>query len=118
MIIGHGIDLQEISTIEKAYKRNERFAQKVLTSKELAIFNNLTGKRQITYLAGRWSVKEAFSKAMGTGIGKLSFQHIEVLSDKKGRPYISQSPFTGNSFVSISHSGDYVQASVILEEEK
>ncbi|AEF24615.1 holo-ACP synthase [Streptococcus parauberis] len=117
MIIGHGIDLQEISAVEKAFRRNERFAQKVLTSNELAIFNGLTGKRQITYLAGRWSAKEAFSKALGTGIGKLSFHHIEVLSDKKGRPYISRSPFNGNSFVSISHSGDYVQASVILEEE-
>ncbi|KHD46329.1 holo-ACP synthase [Streptococcus hongkongensis] len=118
MIIGHGIDLQEISAVEKAYQRNERFAQKVLTSKELAVFNSLTGKRQITYLAGRWSAKEAFAKAMGTGIGKLTFHHIEVLSDEKGRPYISQSPFTGNSFISISHSGNYVQTSVILEENK
>lgn len=118
MIIGHGIDLQEISAIEKAYKRQPRFVQKVLTEKERAVFASYKGQRQMTYLAGRWSVKEAFSKAMGTGIGKLSFQDIEVLSDEKGRPYISRSPFLGRAIVSISHSGDFVQSSVILEADK
>lgn len=118
MIIGHGIDLQEISAIERAYKRNPRFAEKVLTTNELAIFQAHSGKRQMTYLAGRWSAKEAFSKAMGTGIGKLSFQDIEVASDAKGRPFFSRSPFSGQSFLSISHSGQYVQASVILEEKE
>ncbi|VTS14600.1 4'-phosphopantetheinyl transferase [Streptococcus pseudoporcinus] len=116
MIIGHGIDLQEISAIEQVYQRNPRFAQKVLTPRELAIFETYNSKRQISYLAGRWSAKEAFSKAMGSGIGKLSFQDIEVASDEKGKPYFSQSPFRGRSFLSISHSGDFVQASVILEE--
>ncbi|MGT2959003.1 holo-ACP synthase [Streptococcus bovimastitidis] len=118
MIIGHGIDLQEIAAIERAFKRNPRFAQKVLTASELAIFEAHSDWRQITYLAGRWAAKEAFSKAMGTGIGKLSFQDIEVASDPKGRPYFSRSPFSGQSFLSISHSGDYVQASVILEEKE
>lgn len=37
MIVGHGIDLQEISAIEKVYQRNPRFAQKILTEQELAI---------------------------------------------------------------------------------
>lgn len=118
MIIGHGIDLQEISAVEKAYKRQPRFAQKVLTQKEFDIFEAYKGKRQISYLAGRWSAKEAFAKAMGTGIGKLSFQDIEVLSDEKGKPFINRSPFTGKAWISISHSGDFVQSSVILEEEK
>ncbi|MCK1235692.1 holo-ACP synthase [Streptococcus uberis] len=118
MIIGHGIDLQEISAVEKAYKRQPRFAQKVLTQKEFDIFEAYKGKRQISYLAGRWSAKEAFAKAMGTGIGNLSFQDIEVLSDEKGKPFINRSPFIGKAWISISHSGDFVQSSVILEEEK
>ncbi|MGT2888122.1 holo-ACP synthase [Streptococcus didelphis] len=118
MIFGHGIDLQEVSAVEKANQRSPRFARKVLTPKEYETFQSFSGKRQVFYLAGRWSAKEAFSKAMGTGIGKLSFRDIEVLSDDKGRPYISKSPFEGRSFVSISHSGDFVQASVILEENK
>ncbi|MGT2935281.1 holo-ACP synthase [Streptococcus castoreus] len=118
MIVGHGIDLQELSAIEKAYQRNPRFAQKVLTDKEFTIFKTFPYKRQISYLAGRWSGKEAFSKAMGTGIGHITFQDIEILNDEKGQPALTKSPFMGKSFISISHSGNYVQASVILEDTK
>mgnify|MGYP001737540690 FL=1 len=67
-------------------------------------------------LAGRWSAKEAFSKAMGTGIGKLGFQDLEVLNNEKGAPYFSKSPFSGNVWLSISHTEQFVTASVILEE--
>ncbi|GFE47936.1 holo-[acyl-carrier-protein] synthase [Streptococcus canis] len=118
MIVGHGIDLQEVSAIEKAYQRNPRLAQKVLTKQELAVFETYPYKRQISYLAGRWSGKEAFAKAMGTGIGQLTFQDIEILNGTKGRPVLTKSPFEGKTFISISHSGDYVQASVILEDGK
>ncbi|HEL0698625.1 holo-ACP synthase [Streptococcus equi] len=116
MIVGHGIDLQDISAIEKVYLRNARFARKVLTDKELALFKQFSHHRKMTYLAGRWAGKEAFSKAMGTGIGQLTFQDIEIINDSKGRPIITKSPFQGKAFISISHSGGYVQASVILED--
>ncbi|MBY5033538.1 holo-ACP synthase [Streptococcus gallolyticus] len=117
MIVGHGIDLQEISAIEEAYLRRPRFAEKVLTIQELVRFETLTGKRKMEYLAGRWAAKEAFSKAWGTGIGTLGFQDIEILNDEKGAPYINRSPFSGRIWLSISHSGNFVQASLILEEE-
>ena len=116
MIIGHGIDLQEISRVEKAYKRNPVFAKKVLTDLEFERFVTLKGQRQMEYLAGRWSAKEAFAKAWGTGIGKLRFHDIEVATNEKGAPIITSKVFLGNTFVSISHSGGFVQASVILEE--
>lgn len=67
-------------------------------------------------LAGRWAVKEAFSKALGVGIGIVGFQDIEVLNNRQGAPYIAKSPFSGKIWLSISHSGEFVQASVILEE--
>ena len=67
--------------------------KRVLTAKEMERFNSLKGRRQIEYLAGRWSAKEAFSKAMGTGIGKLGFQDLEVLNNERGAPYFSQAPF-------------------------
>ena len=116
MIIGHGIDLQEISEVKKAYEKNPRFAQKVLTDLEMERFKTLKGKRQMEYLAGRWSAKEAFTKAWGTGIGKLRFHDIEIATNQKGAPVISSKVFSGKSHVSISHSGNFVQASVILEE--
>ena len=55
MIRGHGIDIEEISSIGRAYEKNERFAEKILTAQELARFGSLKGKRKLEYLAGRWS---------------------------------------------------------------
>ena len=65
MIKGHGIDIEEISSIQKVYEKNARFAQKILTAAEFDRFEKLTGKRKMEYLAGRWSAKEAFSKRGG-----------------------------------------------------
>ncbi len=117
MIRGHGIDLQAISQVAKAYAKNNRFARKVLTAEEFVVFENLKGQRQMNYLAGRWSAKEAFAKAWGTGIGQISFQDLEVLTNELGAPVFTKHPFSGNVWVSISHSGDLVQSSVILEEK-
>ena len=116
MIVGHGIDIEELSSIERAVTRHTGFAKRVLTAKEMERFTSLKGRRQIEYLAGRWSAKEAFSKAMGTGIGKLTFQDLEVLNNEKGAPYFSQAPFSGKIWLSISHTDQFVTASVILEE--
>lgn len=88
MIFGHGIDLQEISAVKKAYDRNPRFAKKVLTPKEWERFESLSGERQMSFLAGRWAGKEAFSKAWGTGIGAVGFKDIEILNNDKGAPWL------------------------------
>ncbi len=117
MIIGHGIDIEELASIEKAVERHDGFAKRVLTVGEIERFTSLKGRRKIEYLAGRWSAKEAFSKALGTGIGKLSFQDMEVLNDERGAPYFSQAPFSGKIWLSISHTDQFVTASVILEEK-
>lgn len=116
MIVGHGIDIEALASIQNAVKKREGFAQRVLTDKELKRFASLKGRRQIEYLAGRWSAKEAFSKAMGTGIGKLGFQDLEILNNERGAPYFSKSPFSGKVWLSISHTDQFVTASVILEE--
>ena len=117
MIVGHGIDIEELASIQNAVKKREGFAQRVLTDKEMERFASLKGRRQIEYLAGRWSAKEAFSKAMGTGIGKLGFHDLEILNNERGAPYFSKSPFSGKVWLSISHTDQFVTASVILEED-
>lgn len=117
MISGIGIDICEIDRIEQAQVKNEKFAERVLTPKELAIFNRLTGHRRYEFLAGRYAAKEAYSKAYGTGIGKLSFLDIEVLPNDKGQPQVTKNPFLGRAFVSISHSREVAIAQVILEAE-
>ena len=116
MIVGHGIDIEALASIQNAVEKREGFAQRVLTDKEMERFASLKGRRQIEYLAGRWSAKEAFSKAMGTGIGKLGFQDLEVLNNQRGAPYFSKSPFSGKVWLSISHTDQFVTASVILQE--
>ena len=117
MIVGHGIDIEELASIQNAVEKRKGFAQRVLTDKEMERFSSLKGRRQIEYLAGRWSAKEAFSKAIGTGIGKLGFQDLEVLNNERGAPYFSKSPFSGKVWLSISHTDQFVTASVILEED-
>ena len=117
MIVGHGIDIEELASIQNAVEKRKGFAQRVLTDKEMERFSSLKGRRQVEYLAGRWSAKEAFSKAMGTGIGKLGFQDLEILNNERGAPYFSKSPFSGKVWLSISHTDQFVTASVILEED-
>lgn len=117
MIVGHGIDLQDIEAIADVRRKNIKFPQRILTDREFERYSQLKGRKQIEFLAGRWAAKEAFSKAMGTGIGKVGFQDVEILNNANGAPYVTLSPFNGKIWISITHSGNFAQASVILEEK-
>lgn len=115
MIKGIGIDIIEINRIARAVHKRERFVRRILTEKEHARYDKLPSeRRRLEFLAGRFAAKEAFAKAMGTGIGKLSFQHIEILSDKHGAPNLACATYEGNVFISISHSKEYAVAQVVL----
>lgn len=79
-ITGLGMDAVELSRIEKIVAEPKTFLQKVLTPAELEKYNSLPTKRKVEFLAGRFAAKEAYAKALGTGIGQhVSFQDIEVL---------------------------------------
>ncbi|RHW47763.1 holo-ACP synthase [Bombilactobacillus bombi] len=116
MIQGLGIDITEIERVWQASLRTKGFIQRVLTPAEITVYNQYTGQRQKEFLAGRFSAKEAFSKAMGTGIGKVKFQDLTVLNDEQGQPYIEQQLYSGKVLISISHTDDYVLTEVILEK--
>ncbi|WP_137597975.1 holo-ACP synthase [Paucilactobacillus kaifaensis] len=118
MIFGTGIDLTEISRIDQMQTNHPHFAAKVLTQKELLQYDLLSGQNKREFIAGRFSLKESFSKAYGTGIGEeLSFQDIEILNNEVGRPILTQSVFDGQAHVSVSHIHDLVVTQVILEKE-
>ncbi len=117
MIAGIGLDIVDIERINKAYIKRPSFADRVLTTNELEYFHSLKGTRKIEFLAGRFSAKEAFSKALGTGIGKLTFRDVEILPDDQGKPMITVCPFPGKAWVSISHTGTIAVAQVILEDK-
>src|SRR5699024_6393732 len=87
MITGLGTDIIEISRINKVNK-DDRLAKRILTADELHHYRNMTSEaRKNTYLAGRFAVKEAYSKALGTGIGgAVSFTGIKWVNDKDGEP--------------------------------
>lgn len=115
MIKGIGVDITELDRMETLIERQPRLKERILTEKEILIFDGLNGRRRIEYFAGRFAAKEAFSKAYGTGIGKyLSFLDIEISADDKGKPVISK-PFSNGVHLSISHSRDYAVAQVIIE---
>lgn len=115
MITGIGIDIIELKRIKQIYQRQDKFVDRVLTANEKAVFNTLTENRKIEYLAGRFAAKEAYSKAVGTGIGEnLSFLHIEIEKDEKGKPFIAK-PNNKGVHLSISHSKDYAIAQVVIE---
>jgi holo-[acyl-carrier protein] synthase len=116
MITGIGVDLIDLDHMADVLEKQPRIYKRILTPQEIEIYKTRSEKRKLEFLAGRFAAKEAFGKAMGTGIGKIvSFQNVTVLNDERGCPYIEESPFEGKAFISISHSRTAAIAQVVLE---
>lgn len=82
--IACGVDIVEIESIARSIKvGGERFLQRVYTPAELAFCRG-----RLPQLAARFAAKEAASKALGTGMRGISWHDIEVVSNKRGRPFI------------------------------
>ena len=117
MIKGVGIDSVEVERVKKIVDKGDSFAKKVLTPNEFAQYQEMKGKRKVEYLGGRFSLKESFSKAMGTGLGKyVSFQDVETLWDDLGHPVMTSTKFNGKIFPSITHDNHEIITFVVLEE--
>ena len=119
-MLAAGVDIVEISRIETMLERHgERFLQRVYTEGELAY-----AAGRLSTLAARWAAKEATAKALGTGIGQVSFQDIEVVCDGQGKPGLV---LHGNAArlathlhldefaLSLSHTADYAVAFVVAQ---
>lgn len=95
------------------------FLSRFFTEKENEYFEK---RQDPKVVAGNFAVKEAFSKAIGTGIRDFGFKDVEVLREEGGKPYIvlggklKKKQFR-KIHCSISHDGDYATAIVLLEEE-
>lgn len=119
MIFGTGIDLTEIARIQQIVNAGLKLPEKVLTPRERAVYDQYGPKRRVEFLAGRFSAKESYSKAFGTGIGAaVGFQDIEILDNAAGKPEITRHPFDGPAWISISHTDQMVMTQVILERGK
>lgn len=100
-----GTDIIQISRMEKSLQIHG-FKASVFTDKEISY-----AKKAETF-AGIFAAKEAYLKALGTGIN-CRLNNIEILHNSKGKPYING---IEKSDVSISHDGEYSVATVILWE--
>ncbi|HLU77189.1 MAG TPA: holo-ACP synthase [Burkholderiales bacterium] len=92
MIVGTGMDLVEIPRIEAALARHGvRFAERILTDLELRRFH--AHIKPAAYLAKRFAAKEAFSKAMTTGMRwPVSWRNIGVVNHPSGCPCFDLAP--------------------------
>ncbi len=126
-IYGFGVDLVNIDRIKKTIKRNKRFKTRIFSKQE--ILDCERKKNIFSCFAKKYAAKEAFSKALGTGISKgLSFNEIEILNNKKGKPLINLRKKTKlvtktiiknktfKCFVTISDEQPFALAAVIISK--
>jgi holo-[acyl-carrier protein] synthase len=88
VIVGIGTDVVSIARIQGVLERHgERFVNRVLTPDERPRFHRT--KAKASHLAKRWAAKEAFAKAIGTGIhAPFTWQSISVGRDPRGKPLV------------------------------
>lgn len=121
MIIGTGIDIVEVENLGKRLSRTS--FDKVFAEDERA-YAESKPKDSTQILAARWAAKEAFVKALGTGIQPAwPLKNIEVLHDDSGRPMFLLAekvqkllPEGSRVHLSMTHSREYAAAVVIIEK--
>ena len=125
-IAGTGIDIVEVSRIREVLDRHgSRFLGRVFTSAEVEY--SQAGGVVAQHLAGRFAVKEAVFKALGTGwSGRVRWRDVEVRTQPSGEPDVL---LTGGAacraramgivkmHISISHTSDHAIAHAIAEAE-
>lgn len=124
MIFGIGTDIVEYARFEAMWARHGvRFAERVLSERELPEFQTQTQRAR--FLAKRFAAKEAFAKAVGSGLRHpVSLHRISVTHDGLGKPvlqfddllrtYLAQLGINGHH-LSISDERDMIVAFVVLE---
>ena len=128
MIFGIGTDICDVRRIRATLqRRGERFAEKVLGPRELEVFRARRARaevRGVSYLATRFSAKEAFSKAIGLGLRTpMTWRACEVINAASGKPEIALSGALAEWFasrglraqVSLSDESDYAVSFVVIE---
>ena len=125
MIYGIGTDLVEVARIQESLDRfGDHFALRVLSEREMQEFH--LSNTQARFLAKRFAAKEAFAKALGTGIRKpATFENIGIGHDDLGKPVFDLAPELQASLdaksiqfahLSISDEKAFATAFVVLEK--
>lgn len=129
MIIGIGTDIVNIHRIEVIRRRwGDKWANRLFTPAEIKAAASLSNTGATAYYAKRFAAKEAFSKALGTGIGRFAtWQEIEILKNKDGAPLLTVSGQAAQTLVQkagpdyrihVSLSDDTMAVAVVVIETK
>lgn len=123
MIYGIGTDVVVIARLGAALEQfGDKFATKILSANELPLFQKCSDKPR--FLAKRFAAKEAFAKALGTGVRGFWFTDIEVSHNALGKPSITalgrckaicDVAKIAGMHLSVSDEKDLAQAFVVLE---
>lgn len=124
MIYGIGVDIAEISRFQKFLdQKNSALLNRLFSERELDSCK--TRKDTASCLAARFAAKEAFLKALGTGLRNgISWHDMEIVNDKLGKPEfqvsckaqeICSDRKISHPFLSLSHDGGNAIAMVVLE---
>ena len=124
-ILGIGVDIIQNKRIKNLIF-NKTFLSRTFSKNELIISKKVSSKTN--YFSKRFAAKEAFAKSIGTGFrDNLNFKDIEILNDKKGKPFYFKSKKIDtivkkkfkiknyNLFLSISDEKDYSIAFTIIQ---
>ncbi len=115
-----GVDILDISRMVKSMQ-SQSFMKRVFSQKELEMFEKRNFPPQT--VTANFCAKEAFSKALGTGVRGFKLSEVSVLRDELGKPYFE---FYGRALqlaenkrfsVSLSHTADTAIAFVIAEDK-
>lgn len=131
MIYGIGTDICDVRRIRESWQRHgERFARKVLSEGELAVFHARSQRwpeRGLRFLATRFSAKEAFSKAIGLGIRMpMTWRLCEIANLRSGQPVIVlhgelKTWFEArglSAHVTVTDESDYAASFVVVEKKQ
>ena len=123
-IFGIGTDIVNISRIKKSLNKNKKFKNKIFSLNEIKYCEKQSDK--IASYSKRFAAKEAFVKALGTGVTKgISFNEISITNNKNGAPFIELLGKTktivkkilkkkNNIYLSLSDEKKYALAIVII----
>lgn len=113
-MVGTGVDITEVRRLKHAVEKwGGSFLNRVFTDNEIKNAKRRTSFYQ--HLAGRFAAKEAVFKALGDP--QLSWKDVEILNDKRGRPYctfIDKKNRKVDIQISISHVKTYAVANAII----
>ena len=123
MIAGIGTDIADVRRFEK-WVRNPEMIERFFNEKERSTAKSESALCQ--HYAVRFAAKEAFSKALGTGISGFSLKEVYITNNSEGAPLLNiegaalslmkERLGECKAFVSLSHEKDYALAYVILEK--